>query len=213
MAQIERIRVGILTASTSDAGTDGDVYLGLGGREFYLDTSRDDFERGRLTYLSLGDQGLASASTETKLNDPRTLRPVATAHLGLFPAYLRYHPTGGDDWKLNLAYIEVYARNDAGEFLLTDFYSTGIPYESESSGIWLGPKSGLSLHLFRNQVLDLDTPRELVLPWSGTGINAAVAASAASEPFARDLGVLLARFGAAGQGSTKKKEQGSTKKK
>jgi len=213
MAQIERIQVALWTASTSNAGTDGDVYLGLGGREFYLDTSKDDFERGRLTHLYLGDHGLAPPSTEPTLNDPRTLRPVATAHLGLFPAYLRYHPTGGDTWKLNLAYIVASARDGAGELRVTDVYSAGIPWESESSGIWLGPKSGLSLYLFRNQILDLDTPRGSVQPPPGAGIAAATAVGAASAPFALDLGVLLGRFAAAGKGSIKKKEQEVTKKK
>ncbi len=204
MAQIERIQVAIWTADTSDAGTDGDVYLGLGGREFYLDTSKDDFERGRLTHLYLGDHGLAPPSTEPTLNDPRTLRPIDTAHLALFPAYIRYHPTGGDSWKLNFAFIAVSARDNADQLRLTDTYTAGIDWESDTSGIWLSPKSGLAVHLFRNQLVDLDTPQGVVQPPRTTGINAVSAASAAAAPFARDLGVLLSRFSAADRGSTKK---------
>ena len=43
---IDQIRVEITTGRDGGAGTDGDVYLGICGREFRCDTSADDFERG-----------------------------------------------------------------------------------------------------------------------------------------------------------------------
>jgi hypothetical protein len=39
--------VRLKTRDEDGAGTDGDVYLGIGGREFQIDKSdRNDFERG-----------------------------------------------------------------------------------------------------------------------------------------------------------------------
>jgi hypothetical protein len=46
MAQIESIQISINTGDESGGGTDGSIYLGVCGREFHLDTSADDFERG-----------------------------------------------------------------------------------------------------------------------------------------------------------------------
>jgi hypothetical protein len=45
MTAIMQIRVQLNTGTPSGAGTNGDVYLGICGREFHLDTSADDFER------------------------------------------------------------------------------------------------------------------------------------------------------------------------
>ena len=44
MADINRIDVLIATASGSGSGTDGNVYIGVAGREFYIDSAQDDFE-------------------------------------------------------------------------------------------------------------------------------------------------------------------------
>ena len=54
MTQIESIQVNINTGDESCAGTDGDNYLGVCGREFHLDTSADDFERGSSHQYVLG---------------------------------------------------------------------------------------------------------------------------------------------------------------
>jgi hypothetical protein len=45
MARISGIVCPVITANMAGAGTDGRVYLGLGGREFRLDSSADDFEK------------------------------------------------------------------------------------------------------------------------------------------------------------------------
>ena len=46
MAQVTGILCQVITGKQSGAGTDGRIFLGLGGREFRLDSSRDDYERG-----------------------------------------------------------------------------------------------------------------------------------------------------------------------
>ena len=49
MTKIEKILVEVKTGSSSGAGTDGYVYLGIAGREFLLDTRHDDFEKPKST--------------------------------------------------------------------------------------------------------------------------------------------------------------------
>ncbi|MEJ1196743.1 MULTISPECIES: hypothetical protein [unclassified Streptomyces] len=46
MSDITKITVQLWTASDAEAGINGFVYLGIAGREFHLETSRDDFEAG-----------------------------------------------------------------------------------------------------------------------------------------------------------------------
>ena len=46
MAAITGILAQIITGDIDNAGTDGRVYLGLGGREFRMDSKEDDYERG-----------------------------------------------------------------------------------------------------------------------------------------------------------------------
>ncbi len=48
MSYVETIFFRFKTADIIDAGTDLEVYVGVGGREFYIESQRefDDFERG-----------------------------------------------------------------------------------------------------------------------------------------------------------------------
>jgi len=47
MAAIDAIDVRVATSSGAGGGTDGDVYIGVAGREFYIDRfGQDDFEQG-----------------------------------------------------------------------------------------------------------------------------------------------------------------------
>ncbi|MGE5685841.1 MAG: hypothetical protein ACM3ZS_11990 [Nitrososphaerota archaeon] len=46
MPSISRLSVRIVTRHLTYAGTDGNIYLGICGREFLIDSKEDDFERG-----------------------------------------------------------------------------------------------------------------------------------------------------------------------
>jgi hypothetical protein len=46
MAQVTGILCQVLTGNVDGAGTDGSVYLGLGAREFCMDSHANDYERG-----------------------------------------------------------------------------------------------------------------------------------------------------------------------
>jgi hypothetical protein len=97
MAQIESIQVHIETGDESGAGTDGSIYVGVGGREFHLDTSADDFERGSSHDYVLGE---GSDVVNPAVNDPRK-QFVQTEEVESFPIYVRFEPNNsGDNWNL-----------------------------------------------------------------------------------------------------------------
>ena len=57
MSNVETIYIRFKTADIIDAGTDLEVYVGIGGREFYIESQRDFdyFERGDDRTYIIGD--------------------------------------------------------------------------------------------------------------------------------------------------------------
>jgi hypothetical protein len=138
MPQINSIQLHLQTGDLSGAGTDGDVYLGLCGREFSIDTTSDDFERGSGRSYVLGEN---ADIRNADVNDPRK-QGLFTENVARFPVYIRFEPqTRGDNWLLQRADVRF---NDS---LHIDWDTAPfIPIGSE--GIWLGVRSGLFVHLF-----------------------------------------------------------------
>ena len=100
MTPINSIQLNIQTGGLSNAGTDGDVYLGLGGREFSIDSSADDFERGSSRLYNLGE---GSNVLHSNLNDPRE-PPLYTEQVANYPVYIRFNPKSRNDtWQLQRA--------------------------------------------------------------------------------------------------------------
>ncbi|MGV9877914.1 hypothetical protein [Streptomyces sp. NPDC003006] len=106
---ITRIEVKTQTDTSPGAGTNGWVYLGIGGREFHLDTPADDFEPptgGRPTTdtFVLGE----GANVENAAgNDPRNPQ-LRVADLDRHPVYIRFEPhVVDDDWILDRVDIAV----------------------------------------------------------------------------------------------------------
>ncbi len=132
MIPVERIDVVITTANVSDAGTDGNVYLGICGREFCCDTRADDFERGATGSFTFGE---FANVRKAGMNDPRH-PPLNAEHMDRFPVYIRFDQGGSSHWRLQ----EV-----------TMSFNEVPLYESRlgSEGIWLGLDAGAYYHLFR----------------------------------------------------------------
>ena len=140
MAQIESIHVSIETGDESGAGTDGSIYVGVCGREFHLDTSADDFERGSSHEYVLGE---GSDVVNPAVNDPRK-QLLRTEDVESLPIYVRFEPNnGGDNW--NLARAELSLNNDFFPRWVTESFI------SEADGIWLGQRSGNVVHLRKHQ--------------------------------------------------------------
>jgi hypothetical protein len=136
MAQIESIQININTGDESGAGTDGSIYLGVCGREFHLDTTADDFERGRGHQYVLGG---GSDVVNLAVNDPRK-QFLEVEDVDAFPVYVRFEPNNdGDNWNLARADLSF---ND--NFFPRWETQSFIP---EEDGIWLGQRSGNVVHL------------------------------------------------------------------
>jgi hypothetical protein len=140
MPQIESIQANIQTLDVSGAGTDGDVYLGVSGREFHLDTSHDDFERGSSRKYVLGDGGNINNAS---INDPRK-QFLLTEDVESFPVYLRFNPqSGSDNWNLERAVVTF--NNE----LLPQWDTLTLVKQNE--GIWLGTHSGLVVFIPKHE--------------------------------------------------------------
>lgn len=147
MAHITGILCQVITGNVDGAGTDGRVYLGLGGREFRLDSTADDFERGSWREYVLGrgpvEPNLPSPQVRVNNrdeNDPRTHFPLDTANLNRSPVYIRFEPEGsGPNWNLAFAAALVYT----GE---GQFFAAFIP-PPEFQDLWLGDPYGKVLYL------------------------------------------------------------------
>ena len=97
------------------AGTDGNPYIGIGGREFRIDSEKDDFEVNTdRTFIS--GQTPAAIPGDVKLfplnapvyNDPRSPVQLYTENLYKYPVYLRFDPSNDDDmWGLEYVSVRV----------------------------------------------------------------------------------------------------------
>ncbi|MFX0578370.1 hypothetical protein [Nocardia nepalensis] len=152
MARITGILCQIITGTVNGAGTDGRVYLGLGGREFCIDSTADDFERGSWREYIMGrapdEPDLPPPLIRVrngKLNDPRIGFPLDTVNLRKSPVYIRFEPAGSNpDWNLSAASALVY--EGEGQFV-TSFH----PPEGFDN-LWLGEDYGKILFLTREEL-------------------------------------------------------------
>lgn len=144
MSAINRVDAYVWTSSASDAGTDGAVFLGLGGREFRLSAARKKGfkrDRGDLFVLQPNDPSVTNISPR----DPTIPIALFSNTLSRFPSYLRHE--GDDHWKLRSA-LCVIRREDG----MRDFLAPRIDQNDGNSGggLWLGPKSGRRVSLYES---------------------------------------------------------------
>jgi hypothetical protein len=145
MSSISGILCQIITGNVDGAGTDGRVYLGLGGREFRLDPTADDYEKHSWREYILGaapnEPQLASPQIRVKYpdrNDPRQGLPLDTDNLNRTPAYLRFEPQGAsDDWDLAFAAALVYGER----------FITAYTLPADFHNLWLGQATGKVVYL------------------------------------------------------------------
>ena len=134
MANISRIDVRLKTGSSGGAGTDGDVYIGVAGREFHIDSAYNDFERNSDRTYTLGRGANVKNAAFNNPRDPQ----LDTADLSIFPEYLRFEPRGsGPNW--NLEYVRITVNPGPSQ----------ISYRSllGSPDLWLGQKYGKIVYL------------------------------------------------------------------
>ena len=135
MSQVTGILCQVITGNVDGAGTDGNVYLGLGGREFRLDSAQDDYERGSWREYVMGDgpwSGPVTPVRNPQWNDPRVGFPLDTANLTRSPVYIRFALGGDDNWNLRWATALVYAPQ----------FVVGFTPPPSFDNLWLGFDSG-----------------------------------------------------------------------
>lgn len=141
-SQVRRIVVDIVTSFASGAGTRGEVFLGLGGREFRLTVDRDsDFEQGAEMSYQLGEDANVR---DPARNDPRQGYPVRVADVLSFPVYIRMVPRGSsDDWNIEAVQVRVMPEAERRNIRF-------VALEGSKENIWLGSQSGTTLYLHRS---------------------------------------------------------------
>lgn len=139
MPNIARIDAVVRTGDRSGAGTDGDIYLGIAGREFMLDSAIDDFERNSTrTYVISPTAGPGSSINNPATNNPVTPYQLVTENIDRFPAYIRFQPTGRDDnWNLESVTVTVNPGPNQRQ----------LQALGGSNHLWLGVHSGLYCYL------------------------------------------------------------------
>ncbi|WP_144083271.1 hypothetical protein [Rhizobium leguminosarum] len=164
MATVTGILCQMITGNVDGAGTDGRVYLGLGGREFRLDSGADDYERGSWREYILGrgpvEPNLPPPQVRVNnpnRNDPRTGLRVDTSKLGHSPVYIRFENEGGSpDWNLKSAIVLVYT---------ADGFAVAYLPPAGFDNLWMGHGYGKILYLtddwWRDEKSILDAGREI----------------------------------------------------
>ncbi|WP_031089660.1 hypothetical protein [Streptomyces sp. NRRL WC-3549] len=140
MAAISQIVAHVVTADVEHASTGSWIYLGLGGREFSLDTHGIDFSRGADANFRLGAE---SNVKYPEYNDPRT-PPLSTEDLSHFPVYLRVETAGGGPaWCLEWVSVTV----DPDTSRRRRFTPPCLSGSGREGRIWLDTGYGKALYL------------------------------------------------------------------
>ena len=138
MANIRRIDLRLYTSNKSGAGTDGDVFLGIAGREFSIDSRSNDFERGADRTYTLG---VGPNILNAPRNNPRSPQ-LKTEDLEEYPVYIRFEPKGsGPDWSLE--WVSVTVNPGPNQIRYQNPPLRGSP------DIWLGQNYGKMIYLKR----------------------------------------------------------------
>lgn len=156
MPVVEAIYPFLITSEDSKSGTDAAIYLGIGGREFRLNTEKNDFKRGRSFEGVIGRVDFGRELENSEMNDSRSPVTLRTETLDRDPVYLRIE--GNDHWKLWGARVTVFIAGADGELESATAYFADIDNrggDTFTGGLWLGPKAGRMLYLRRVGSIEL----------------------------------------------------------
>lgn len=143
MPQIKRIEVHIRMARVPGSRPDGDLYIGVGGREFGVALKRDDLLPEEVLVYAFGEN--PSPLKNAEKNDPSGQR-LTTETLRDYPVYARYEPDGKkDNWCIEDLRIVVNGGGaDERRFRAAIL---GMAEGVEASQIWLGRGLGKMIYL------------------------------------------------------------------
>jgi hypothetical protein len=136
---IRQIQVTVTTSDINAAGTNGKIFLGIGGREFRLDKPGDQFERGDIDTFIIGEGSNIENPNRNDLPIPNGTQdsPKVTYNdVMKFPKYIRFEPRNdGDNWNIDQVTVTTLPK--------TNVFQGPNP----QGNIWLGKRSGLFLGL------------------------------------------------------------------
>ena len=139
MVEITQINLIVKTGNVLGAGTNGKIYLGIGGREFKLDKPGNQFEKGDSDTFTIGTgSNIENPNEVNSLPTPsgNTNSPsIEDMDIEFNPKYIRFDPRDNDDnWNVENVQVEVV--------------DIGRTYRGPRDGnIWLGFRFGLFLGL------------------------------------------------------------------
>jgi hypothetical protein len=141
LTPITTFSVQLITGDRDGAGTDGDVYVGLCGREFYIDSANpniNDFQRGDdRTYVF----GVGRNVRHPEDNDPRSPYQIFLEDIDVAPAYIRFAPENRTD-RWNLEEVNVIVNNGPTHLqALGGLTPEGAPRPQDH--LWFGTRAGL----------------------------------------------------------------------
>jgi hypothetical protein len=144
MVNVKTIFVRFKTRDEKYAGTDGNVYVGIGGREFRIDSDRDDFERGDDRTYILGEDPITLPENPENISgfatDPESPYILKTENLILFPVYVRLE--SAETWQSawHLDYVEIRVNPDTDNI-------TYSALDADNEWLFLGGGFGRTLYL------------------------------------------------------------------
>jgi hypothetical protein len=145
MTHIVQIKVEIKTSNEQSAGTNGRVFLGIGGREFRLDKLGNQFQKNQTDTFTINSTSMDIENSERNslpdtgnVNSPRIENNIGIAFN--LPVYLRFDPNdNNDDWNIERVKVQVIGGLNSTFIFPNDVLKDG--------NIWLGNKFGLFLNL------------------------------------------------------------------
>ena len=156
MTHVDKIVVDVTTKNVSDAGTNGLVYLGIGGREFRLDKPGDQFKRGATDKFTIGiDSDVESSDINDLPLDPGPngkspeIEDSVVTGTNMFPVYIRLDPKNDEDndWNIEKVKVDAVAGFGTGTGATRTFVFPKPTGGHPEGTIWLGTSSGLTLFL------------------------------------------------------------------
>jgi hypothetical protein len=145
MTAITRIELRIKTVNQQGAGTDADIYLGLAGREFHVDSpdpAVEDFEPfSPLTdHTYIFDDGTDANVADPKNNDPTAPWQIDSDDIDRCPTYIRLEESkehANVTW--NVEFVRVVAKDKSGH---SSFHAERL---GGGANLWMGAGKKISL--------------------------------------------------------------------
>lgn len=147
MPAITKIALRLVTGDRPDAGTDGDIFLGICGREFNVDSAGDvnDFERNSDRTYIFGDGANVLRPIE---NDPRSPWQLELNDINRLPLWIRFEPGAGGDWNVERVDLAVTAADGGSVSVNTlENRAATATRPAENPHVWLGERRGKFLFI------------------------------------------------------------------